>query len=97
MKHKEQILAELEKIQSKEERLEYLGDLLHRAMKRKLEKLIRSWRRSQRIYETASCDQTASRSSRARYEGESIAFRWCREDLEHVMKSIKPERPRKSK
>lgn len=52
-----------------------------------LVKLVRKWKQSAKFYgdsvksEWEHGDKYASR----RYEGESIAFRWCHEDLEKLL------------
>ena len=54
-----------------------------------LQRLLRKWRRMEKDYvkavrhELGQCDKYAS----LRYEGESIALRWCCEDLEAALEN----------
>ena len=58
-----------------------------------LQRLLRKWRRMEKDYvkavrqECGQCDKYASR----RYEGESIALRWCCEDLEAALSNVQSE------
>lgn len=60
-----------------------------------LQRLLRKWRRMEKDYmkavrqEWEYGDKYASR----RYEGESIAMRWCCEDLEATLENHAHERP----
>lgn len=56
-----------------------------------IQRLLRKWKRKSREYEKAvrpeweHGDRYASR----RYEGESIAFRWCYEDLKAALYNVR--------
>lgn len=57
---------------------------------RKLKYLRRKWRKNSKDYERAMRDEyklggQVHIGSAARYEGESVAFRWCAEDLERLL------------